>query len=549
MKTKKKIIPLSLLVSGCLPFSVSAAILSSPDVDISDVKGNVYWCSPEGDDSYADGSMEFPFFDVQKAIDLAQPGDRILMKGGTYYYDKRIEIYDRNGTEDMMIELWGYDGQAILDFRNMPYHLHKDNYQQGMRLTSSYWYLKNLDFCNASDNGLLIERFRYDMPGQPSTSKEEIMAANDQAHHNIIEMCNFYRNSDAGVQIKNLGAYNKFINCDSYFNADVNYENPGDYYGDADGFAPKISSGTGNYFYGCRAWQNSDDGWDSFYKSSNGYPDDIVVICEYCICYMNGYLENGQMCQGNGNGFKMGSNEGRTNYYINRGVAVGNKAKGFDQNHNSGDMILNNCTAYNNGGRDFAIYDDPIAPDHVAREANCISIDGSNASQFLDINNHLELIKARNADGSLPLSTFAQLREGSSYIDAGSQIPATTYRGIPVNGIEYYGMAPDLGAYEYEPDKLTSIGKVSSECEKGLSIFQSTDGTIFLTVENPEFGQDAFTVAVYDLSGQKIANQEFGGVTTSLSLPSTAFSNGSKVILLTVTSSNGFKSSAKLKLR
>lgn len=536
------------MISGLLPLGIKAGILSTPDVDISDVKGNVYWCAPKVDDNFEDGSQEYPFFDVQKAIDLAQPGDRILMKGGTYKYDKRIEIYNKNGTEDMMIELWGYDGQAILDFSEMPYHLHKDNYQQGMRLTSSYWHLKNLDFCNASDNGLLIERFRYDEPGQPTTTKEEIMAAEDQAHHNIIEMCNFYRNSDAGVQIKNLGAYNKFINCDSYFNADVNYESPGEYYGDADGFAPKISCGTGNYFYGCRAWQNSDDGWDSFYKKSNGFPDDIVVICENCICYMNGYLENGERCQGNGNGFKMGSDEGSTNYYINRGVAVGNKSKGFDQNHNSGDMILNNCTAYNNGYADYSL-GDPLAQGHVVRTTNCISLGSDNSHHFHSIDNHNELIGEREADGSLPESTFARLKEGSSYIDAGTIVEPTMYRGIPVNGIEYYGTKPDLGAYEFVPDYVTSIGKVNSECEKGISIFQATDGTIFITVESAEFSQERFNVSVYDLSGKMIASNDFGGVTTSLSLPVSAFADGSKMILLNVTSPGGFKATAKLMLR
>ena len=46
---------------------------------------------------------------------------------------------------------------------------------------------------------------------------------------------------------------------DSYFDTD-----PVDY-GDADGFAPKLTLGSGNYFFGCRAWKNCDDGLDGIY--------------------------------------------------------------------------------------------------------------------------------------------------------------------------------------------------------------------------------------------------------------------------------------------
>ncbi|MCH5346054.1 MAG: hypothetical protein J1E63_03025, partial [Muribaculaceae bacterium] len=129
-------------------------VVETPDI----IQGSVIWCAPDGNDATADGSEQNPFFDVQKAIDIAAPGDRIWMKAGTYVYDKRININDRNGEPGKMIELWGYQGRAILDFSDMPYHGHSDNPNQGIRLTSSYWHFKNLDITNASDNGLLIER-------------------------------------------------------------------------------------------------------------------------------------------------------------------------------------------------------------------------------------------------------------------------------------------------------------------------------------------------------------------------------------------------------
>jgi hypothetical protein len=55
--------------------------------------------------------------------------------------------------------------------------------------------------------------------------------------YNTVENCAFYRNRDSGLQIDNGASYNNILNCDSYFNAD-----PTDY-GDADGFAPKLTVG------------------------------------------------------------------------------------------------------------------------------------------------------------------------------------------------------------------------------------------------------------------------------------------------------------------
>lgn len=546
MKTEIQLIS-AILVSSSLTVNIHA---ESPV--ISDVKGNVYWCAPDGDDETADGTEENPYFDVQFAIDRAQPGDRILMKGGTYSYNKRIKIDGHYGTPDRMIQLWAYDGQAILDFKSMPYLDHSTNWQQGMRLTSSYWHIRNLDFCNASDNGLLIERFRNDEPGTPTTTIQEIMAKDEDAHHNIIEMCNFYRNSDSGLQIKNLGAYNQIINCDSYFNADVNYDDPSKYYGDADGFAPKISCGTGNYFYGCRAWQNSDDGWDSYYKRSNGFPDEIVVILENCITYKNGYLENGQMCSGNGNGFKMGSGEGATNYYLNRCLAVANKARGFDQNNNMGDMILNNCTGFDNSV-DYGMW--PASGiDHVVDFKNCISIGYSGTSlnvsvvkpaEFINVKNAEELIGPRNPDGSLPETTFAHPHETSSVIDVGVPVETTEYRGHSVNPIAFEGSAPDLGAYEFIPEGgTTGVDIVHTfSSDSSLTYFTAADGTLFLTVENAE--NTLYCATIHDLKGGLLYKREFAGPTTSVRLPG----NYKGPAIITVSGDKGYQARLKAMIK
>ena len=471
-----------------------------------------FWCSPEGDDLTADGSREKPFFSLQRAANLTGPGDTIVMAAGTYLYDARVNI-SNCGTREKPITLRCGDGRAVLDFSAMPYHKHSDNPQQGIRLTASYWHFYHIDICNASDNGLLIERESVD--GFPES----------QAHDNLIEACNFYKNGDTGLQMKNLAAFNRVVNCDSYLNCDEGE-------GDADGFAPKISVGDGNYFYGCRAWANSDDGWDVFYKKDSGQKDNVTVILENCIAYKNGFLDLNKIApNGNGNGFKCGSNQGAMNVYMNRCLAIHNKAKGFDQNHNAGDIILNNCTGMTSkalcGDKTYSyrIYED-IASGHEVRLTNCIAINDNDATdkrdkntglpklgeygkygeygrfevdetlegltvvscefqkadptQFVSITNDEELIAERQENGELPETTFAHLRDGSFLIDKGVAIDATDYRGIQVSGISYADEAPDLGAYE--AGNITSGIERVETSDKNIGVLQTESGLTLLTL-------------------------------------------------------------------
>lgn len=537
-----------------------------------------FWCSPTGDDQTADGTLEKPFFSLQRAVNLAGAGDTIVMLPGTYVYDARVNI-SNCGSREKLITLRCDDGRAVLDFSAMPYHKHADNPQQGIRLTGSYWHFYHIDICNASDNGLLIERESKD--GFPEY----------QAHDNLIEACNFYKNGDTGLQMKNLAAFNSVVNCDAYLNCDEGE-------GDADGFAPKLSVGDGNYFYGCRAWLNSDDGWDVFYKKDSGQKDNVCVILENCIAYKNGFLDLDRLApDGNGNGFKCGSNQGAMNIYMNRCLAVCNKAKGFDQNHNAGDIILNNCTgmtlkSISDKTYSYRIYEE-IADGHEVRLTNCIAINDNDATdkrdkngvikdgehgkygqygrfevdetlkgltvvssefqkaapaQFLAVDNHEELIGPRQDDDALPETTFAHLVDGSFLIDAGTAVGAADYRGISVGGISYNGAAPDLGAYEHS-HSVTALSAVAQQpVSSALSLRHTASGLLLLTVNGETTGNNGettgndFCVKGYDAAGRLLFQHPFVGRTTTLRLPATQ-----SLIVLKV--ENGGRTVACMKIR
>ena len=215
--------------------------------------------------------------------------------------------------------------------------------------------------------------------------------------------------------------------------------------------------GTGNYFYGCRSWQNSDDGYDGYLRGA----DDVTTTYENCWSFKNGYLKSGAESGGNGNGFKMGGSDDKTlrhNAILKRCLCFQNRVKGFDQNSDKGSMWVYNCTAYDNNSYDFSITTSPLASGKVAEVINCVSFPVNyNISSFvLKIGNSwqppvtttaADFVSTnpsdangpRNPDGSLPKITFMHLVAGSDLIDHG-----TTYVELP-----YCGSAPDIGCFEY----------------------------------------------------------------------------------------------------
>lgn len=418
----------------------------------------VYYISAKGNDVTGTGTADKPFYSLQKGIDLADIGDSICITGGIYNYTSRVNI-DKNGDVNGFITIAPPKGErAVLDFSAMA--LNTSN--QGIRITGSYWHLYGLDIKGAGDNGILIER---DKPSGGTYTDVKDKTA--QAHNNIIEFCAFYENRDAGVQLKNLASYNKFINCDAYFNRDPDE-------GDADGFAPKLTVGTGNYFYGCRSWQNSDDGFDLYLKcAEEGFPQDMVTTIENCWCFMNGFLKDGTAGSGNGNGFKLGGSDGRDQRHdviLIRCLSFDNLQKGFDQNNNVGSMTLINCTGFakpylnNSNHYTYKIDGTTLAPGKKFTHTNCVAVwDGvtdakkskwapcditggvkttcnylTTEADYITIDT-TGVRGARKADGSLPDINFMHIKNGNtSLIDAGTILP----------GLLYAGSAPDLGAFE-----------------------------------------------------------------------------------------------------
>lgn len=78
-------------------------VMNTPLI-VEEKKESVYFVSPSGNDAWDGKSPEKPFFSIQKAVDILEPGDTLTLLDGQYYQDV---VSIRSGTEEKPIILEG----------------------------------------------------------------------------------------------------------------------------------------------------------------------------------------------------------------------------------------------------------------------------------------------------------------------------------------------------------------------------------------------------------------------------------------------------------
>jgi hypothetical protein len=331
MRKRKSIIS---VVTTC--FMVASLVYFSPLP--ADAASATYYVSTSGNDSNSGQTTDKPYKTIDKAISKAAAGTTIYLMGGTYSSSTTFKL-SANGNSGAPIKILNYNGQKpVVDFSSQPYA----DSSRGFQITGNYWNIQGLTIQNAGDNGI------------------HISGGNNQVSDCFITKC-----GDTGLQLSNGASNNKIVKVTSTYNYDkkTNGEN-------ADGFAAKLSIGPGNVFQNCIALNNSDDGFD-FYAAGNA-----VKV------YNSEASYNGNN-NGNGQGFKVGGNYTADNHYLEGCVATGNKARGFDQNNNTGAVTLKNCTGNNNNVN----FNFPKAPASGKHNFNgCISNGGKNKDVIVGAN-------------------------------------------------------------------------------------------------------------------------------------------------------------------
>lgn len=316
-----------------------------------------YFISPDGDDKNNGEDIQTPFASLSKAQTLVKAGDIVYIAPGTYHIDEKqvmspvydktytvVFLLDKSGMENAPISYIGIvdkDGnRPVFDFSAIK----PKSRVTGFLLRGNYLYLKN------------IETVGIQVSDTHHTQSENFRILN--ASNNILENIAAHDGMGIGFYLIRKCVNNYFINCDAYNNYDSLSENGKG--GNTDGFGchTGTSDSYGNTFIGCRAWYNSDDGFDLINAQS-------AVNILYCIAYKNGYalIDGVDKKIADGNGFKCGgygmNEETRVTFKttpmhaISNCIAAENRSGGFYSNHHLGGLHFSHCSAYRNNGANF----------------------------------------------------------------------------------------------------------------------------------------------------------------------------------------------------
>ncbi|HLO38261.1 MAG TPA: hypothetical protein VK173_07225 [Lacibacter sp.] len=429
----------------------------------------IYYVAINGNDENS-GTKEHPFLTIQKAQSLVAAGDTVYIRGGLYQMKEsqiasysRIQAYvillDKSGRENERINYWAYPGEKpVFDFSNVK----PPNYRvHAFEITGSWLHIKGLEV-----TGVQVTI--------TNVNTQSICFSNDGGNSNIYEQLSMHDGQGIGFFLTS-GSNNLILNCDAYRNYDYTSQAGGGRNGgNVDGFGNHPNKGSvNNIFRGCRAWFNSDDGYDCI----NAFES---TVFENCWSFYNGYSV-GFISRGDGNGFKAGGYGARPfnllpsdipPNIIQNCLAVMNKANGFYSNHHLEGSKWYNNSAYKNGANfnmlnrkaktEADYLTDGDGYNHVLKNnislssrsasnditncdaARCIIERNSflnsditvSANDFISLDTAL-LTSPRQKDGSLPRIDFMKLKPQSKLIDTGVDV-----------GLPYSGKAPDLGYFE-----------------------------------------------------------------------------------------------------
>lgn len=416
-----------------------------------------YYVAPDGNAANSGTDIDNPTT-IRHAQAQVQAGDVIYFRGGTYAIQTadqmsiQRDIYstpfllDKSGnSETERICYYAYPGETpIIDmsgYKPTGYRV------SAFYVTGSFLHIRGLEVVGTQ------------VVVTTGNTQSECFT-NRGGNNNIYERLKMHDGMAIGFYLTR-GKDNLVLNCDAYNNYDANVDQGGSTGGNVDGFGmhPDAAGNTGNVMRGCRAWRNSDDGFDLINSME-------AVTLDGCWAMYNGYMPVSaeapyntttfKQSGGDGNGLKAGGYgmnvESSTKapdvipmHVVTNCLAYRNSANGFYANHHLGGNIWINNTACQNdcnfnmvnrqsvaAATDVAGYGhimvgnlshsprryhqtnvntlDPYLTDNSFAPSTTVSID----SDFLSVDPAL-LFTERNADGNLPVIDFLRPADASSF--------------------------------------------------------------------------------------------------------------------------------------
>ena len=469
-------------------------------------------------DSNAGTDINYPWATWKKAFNTARAGDTVYFRGGTWYMDPskdNIQYIPENGI--------GHNGtyNNHIVYTNYPGEIPIADYSKGLSTSGSTAALNMVGVSYIEVKGLIWQNFK-----QNAEVEDQWINILGFTHGGNIWVENCIIRHTGGAAFRFYGYDTVHVkNCDAYDNIDDKTLAPRTA-GHADGFIIS-SKGTAAdsfkvaYVEGCRAWYNSDDGFDVGASKQ--------VYISNCWSF-----NNGRGMKGDGNGFKFSLSTVPLSQRIIRNCITAYSVKDPENNDptcgglttvNLYDTVYGPQMTYLNismyrdymGYRSSDSYHDCTKHPDAAKEyfANCIIYDqkdkypagfnacdysqgdpsyvtiDSSSFQLVGIYGHTgpnpsytvtdddfvsldtaELSRPRKADGSLPDINFMKLAPGSDLID----------RGIDV-GLPYNGAAPDLGWCEYGEESSNSAPVIKITSPVYGATFNEKDTSILIKTE------------------------------------------------------------------
>ncbi len=405
---------------------------------------NTYYLSPSGNDNNP-GTIDQPWFTLQKAWTVLAAGDLLYLRGGKYTYTVQPYLTGKSGTAGNLIKVWAYPGESPVITRGTSFNKNNGWHRGMVFLSGNYIHVKGIRFTGmyTDDNQVDAGLQTYDV------------------NNCLFELLECDNNVE-GMIVENNSNNNLILNCDFHDNySNYNGSNGGN--SDGLGLTYMLGLNTTTTVRGCRAWNNGDDGFDTFENS--GY-----VLLENCWSWHNGYYKGTNTAAGDGVGFKLGSdflttpsgvgvvkrrlqrslafdnenagahiNEADFSTEIYNNTFFRNKITGLNFHYNNRTHTFRNNVSLGNTDKDVEISSNSIRSNNSsgtayndggwtinATTADFVSIDTSGVRG------------ARQSDGSLPNINFLKPAAGSDLIDAGMNV-----------GLSFTGNNPDRGAYEY----------------------------------------------------------------------------------------------------
>ncbi|MBR10734.1 MAG: hypothetical protein CMP48_23995 [Rickettsiales bacterium] len=241
------------------------------EANLNSGNGNKYYVAVDGDDSN-DGTVDYPFATIQHAIDLAVPGDKVIVREGSYHQEVTIQ---QSGTAKDPIILMGYpeetviiDGESTLPVGEYP----GVKYNGMIDITGSYIEVKDLIIQYSKGRGVAV----VDAVGV------------------VLEGLEAFHNWNAGVHVlrsESVTVENCEIWENAYSNAPPNRRK--------ETWSPALNNveSTNSIIRNNRIYQNYGEGFDDLRSSYSTIENNI----SYDNWAVNLYLDNSQYTLLNGN--------------------------------------------------------------------------------------------------------------------------------------------------------------------------------------------------------------------------------------------------------